>query len=158
MAQALQKKGEQLVSLGHAELAELALPEELKAAVAEARKITRHEARRRQLQYIGRLMREIDTDAVDAALQQIASREADKRRRFRMVEGWRDELVAGNDDRWRWLVEQYPQIDRHELERLILGVRGPSPHHNPKNAARQLFRFLVQLDAEADLERFENHS
>ena len=59
--QELQELGERLVALPDAELARLeALPETLRGAVAEARRITRHEARRRQMQYIGRLMRAID--------------------------------------------------------------------------------------------------
>jgi ribosome-associated protein len=64
----LQALGEELCAIDPARLAELALPESLADAIAEARNITRHEARRRQLQFIGRLMRDVDPEPIRAAL------------------------------------------------------------------------------------------
>ncbi len=145
-AQALQKKGERLVALSNADFESLQIPAELKSAVAMARQMTRHEARRRQLQYIGRLMRQIGSEAVDKALQHVAAREADKKRQFKLVEQWRDELVAGNDERLRWLLTRFPTIDATQLESLIESAQGIHPQHNPKNASRKLFRLLSQLD------------
>ena len=64
----LQALGEELCAIDPARLAELALPESLAEAIGDARRITAHEARRRQLQFIGRLMRDIDPEPIRAAL------------------------------------------------------------------------------------------
>lgn len=145
-AQVLQKKGERLVALSDADFQLLEIPDELKEAMAMARKMTRHEARRRQLQYVGRLMREIDGEVIDEALGKIAAHEQSERRQFKIVERWRDELVSGDAERRQWLLENFPDIDAPQLERLILNARGLRSQHNPKNAARELFRFLSRLD------------
>ena len=58
--QALQALGASLVELSAAQIAEIEMPEQLREAVLEAKRITKHEGRRRQVQYIGRLMREVD--------------------------------------------------------------------------------------------------
>ena len=147
-AQALQKKGEQLVALSDADFALLEIPDELKQAVAEARRITSHEARRRQLQYVGRLMREFDSETIDRALEKIASREEARRRQFRMVERWRDELAGGDDARRQWLLATYPQIDAQRLDRLVLAARRPGVKGETKAARRKLFKFLSQLDTD----------
>ncbi len=74
-AQALQRLGERLVALNEKQVKALVLPDELKEAVALVHEMKSHEARRRQLQYIGRLMREIDALAVEAAIAKLQSRE-----------------------------------------------------------------------------------
>ncbi len=146
-AQALQKLGEQLVLLSDAQFDALSLPPELLEAVAMARKITSHEARRRQLQYIGRLMREMDPADVEQALAKITSGEAEKKRQFKLVERWRDELVAGNEGLMSWLTEQYPAIDIPELKRLVDSAQEKQSGANAKKARRMLFRYLNRVVA-----------
>lgn len=148
-AQALQKLGEQLVHLSDAQFALLKLPEELMEAVSMARQIKQHEARRRQLQYIGRLMRHFDQSQVEAAIEKINAGESDQKRRFKLVERWRDELVGGNDERLTWLVEKYPAIDPVELNQMVKNARGDHPQTNPKKAGRALFRYLNALEQRA---------
>jgi ribosome-associated protein len=70
---ALQRLGEELVALPSGQLDTMELPEELMAAIELARKIRNHGARRRQLQYIGALMRHIDPQPIEAALGRIRS-------------------------------------------------------------------------------------
>jgi|AMWB02.1.fsa_nt_gi ribosome-associated protein len=65
----VQKIGEQLVRLNPAQLERLDLPEELREALTQARSITRHGARRRQMQYIGRLMLQVDAEQLAVALE-----------------------------------------------------------------------------------------
>jgi ribosome-associated protein len=72
-ARALQRLGEQLVTLPPGQLETLTLPDELLAAIELARKIRRHGARRRQIQYIGVLMRHVDPQPIETALQRIRS-------------------------------------------------------------------------------------
>lgn len=144
-AQALQKMGEQLVLLSDAQFDALSLPAELLEAVALARKITSHEAKRRQLQYIGRLMREMDPAEIENALEKLTSGEAEKKRQFKLVERWRDELVEGNEDRKSWLTEKYPDIDARELDHLVTKAREKQAGSHAKKARRQLFRYLNKM-------------
>jgi ribosome-associated protein len=144
-AQALQKLGEQLVHLSDAQFALLELPEELMAAVAMARQIIQHEARRRQLQYIGKLMRKVDQVLVEAAIEKIKAGETEKKRQFKLVERWRDELVDGDKERFNWLIEKFPVIDPDELKQLVDNAQGRQKQIKPKKAGRVLFRYLSAL-------------
>ena len=141
----MQKLGEQLVYLSDAQFAVLELPVELMEAVAMARQISRHEARRRQLQYIGRLMREYDPGVIQSAIDSLTSGENEKKRRFKLVEKWRDELVLGDDARFDWLLKNFPNIDPIELRSLVKNACEDSSRKNPKKAGRMLFRYLSAL-------------
>lgn len=143
-AEALQKLGEQLIGLSEDQTATLNLPPELLEAVSMARRMTKHEARRRQLQYIGRLMREIDPETVNNALQKLGSQEELDRRKFKRVEQWRDELVAGSDERSQWLISQYPELDNRQLAHLVHNARNAQNTPKARTSNRQLFRFLAK--------------
>jgi len=145
-AQALQKMGESLVYLDNAQFEALELPGELMEAVAMARQIKQKEARRRQLQYIGRLMRLYDPDIIATAIDSVSVKEAEKQRRFKMVERWRDELVAGDQDRFAWLVDNIPNIDAAHLKQLVDSATRVQTKEHPRKAGRMLFRYLSQLD------------
>ena len=145
-AQALQKLGEQLVHLSDAQFAALELQDELLEAVAMARQIKSHEARRRQLQYIGRLMREYEPRIIQEAIDKLTSGENEEKRRFKLVERWRDELVRGDDGRFDWLLAKFPEIDPNELRSLVNNAREASSSKNPKKAGRKLFRYLNALE------------
>jgi len=146
-AQALQKMGERLIHLSDAQFGALSLPKDLLEAVALARKISSHEARRRQMQYIGRLMREMDAAQVEEALERITSGEEENKRQFKLVERWRDELVAGDEDRMEWLMEQFPAIEALELKRLVDAAQQKQSGANTKKAGRMLFRYLNRMAA-----------
>jgi ribosome-associated protein len=145
-AQALQKLGEQLVHLSDAQFALLDLPKDLMEAVAMARQIKQHEARRRQLQYIGKLMRNFDPAVVEAAIEKIRAGESEIKRQFKLVERWRDELVGGDKERLTWLIEKYPAINPDELNQLVSNARGEQAQIKPKKAGRVLFRYLSALE------------
>lgn len=143
-AEALQKTGEQLLSLTDAQLDQLDIGPELRRAVVDARSMTRHGARRRQLQYIGALMRREDSQNLPEQLAALSQQEFLEARRFKQVELWRDELKSGNDQRFAWLVDQFPAMDRDELVRLVSDANQSNPAA-AKKATRALFRFLRQL-------------
>lgn len=141
---ALQALGERLVDLDAKRLASLALPERLVDAVALARRTTRHEARRRQLQYIGRLMRNVDPAPLEAAFARWAQGPAEARARFAALERWRTRLL---DDTTALdaFVSEHPDTDRTALQRRIAAAReerarGAPPHHQ-----RALFRALETM-------------
>lgn len=143
-AEALQRLGERLVALTDAQIDALDLMPELVEALKMARQMHQHGARRRQMQYIGRLMREIDPDGVADALGRIQSQEDHDKRRFKLVEQWRDELVAGSQTRASWLVEQYPGINSEQLYQLVKQARTEKNTPKARKAARLLFRFLTR--------------
>jgi ribosome-associated protein len=142
IAQALQTLGERLVQLGDAQFNALSLPEALMEAVAMARRMKSHGAKRRQLQYIGRLMRAFDHADIERELERIAAGEDEKKRHFKRVERWRDELVSGNQERLAWLAGHYPSIELQALEELVAKAQAGHSDADKKKAGRLLFRYL----------------
>lgn len=143
-ALAMQKTGEALLSLTETQLRALTLPEELYLAVAEAHRMRSHGARRRQLQYIGTLMREADADQIQKQVDQLQTQSSKDIRRFKQVELWRDELINGDDERIQWLLSRFPQMDREILLGGVKAARQSQGEAAQKKAGRALFRFLRQ--------------
>ena len=141
---ALQDLGEKLTELRPDRLAALALPERLAEAIATARKLTRHEARRRQMQFVGRLMRDIDPAPIEAQLAHWAVAPNAEKARIADVERWRARLLE-QPDALDQLCSRSPRADRPRLAALVARAaeersRGSSPH-----AYRELFRELNSL-------------
>jgi ribosome-associated protein len=145
---ALQDLGEAMVRLTPARLAALALPEKLADAIAEARHITRWEARRRQMQFIGRLMRDIDPLPIQARLEQWAGAPNAEKARLANAERWRTRLLSEADALDR-LCAEIASADRPRLEALVTRVRDERAHGQPPHAYRELFRTLNALFAAA---------
>ncbi|MGE5171631.1 MAG: ribosome biogenesis factor YjgA [Rudaea sp.] len=141
---ALQELGVALVALEPARLATLGLPEALAEAIAFARRITRHEARRRQLQYIGRLMRDVDAAPIRAALAAWAEGPRRERARFAQVERWRERLLE-EPGALEALVAAHPSAPRETLATLIADARAERERDAAPRHARMLFRQLARL-------------
>ena len=141
---ALQDLGEAMVRLTPAQLAALALPERLADAIVQARHITRWEARRRQMQFIGRLMREVDPLPIQAKLEQWAGAPNAEKTRLANVERWRTRLLSEADALDRLCAER-AGADRPRLEALVTRVRDERTHGQPPHAYRELFRTLNAL-------------
>jgi len=142
---ALQALGATLVELAAAQLDELELPEELAAAVREAKRIRSHEGRRRQLQYIGRLMREVDAEPIRAQLDAIAGQSAEAAARHRRLEALRERLL-GDDGALTDYVASHAGADLQELRTLIRNARREQQEGRPPRAYRELFRLLKALE------------
>lgn len=143
---ALQDLGLALVAQDSARVAELGLPEVLADAIAEARGIRAHEGRRRQIQYIGKLMREVDPAPIEAALARWAAGIPEDRERFAALERWRDELVADDAALDRFIVA-HAGADRAALAGLIREVRAERARGGPPHRYRALFRTLRALES-----------
>ncbi|MFO1412470.1 MAG: ribosome biogenesis factor YjgA [Burkholderiales bacterium] len=152
---ALQDLGEALIAQDPARVAELGLPEPLVDAIAQARGIRAHEGRRRQLQYVGKLMRDVDPAPIEAALARWAAGIPEDRERFAALERWRDELVADDAALDRFLAA-HPDAERVALATLVREVRAERARGGPPHRYRALFRKLrtvtapVAGEAEAD--------
>lgn len=143
---ALQDLGEALVALDAKRLAELGLPERLVDAVTEARGIRAHEGRRRQLQFIGKLMRDVDPAPIRAALERWAAGRPDDHARFAAVERWRDEMLA-DDGALARFAAAHPGTDRAALAALVGDARAERARRSPPHRYRALFRALREAVA-----------
>ena len=138
---ALQDLGVKLVELNEQQLGTMQLPEPLLAAVREARRLTRHEARRRQMQYIGRLMRDIDPAPIRDRLDEWLGQGREHTAQLHALERWRDELLAGDPALERFLRES-PGADSQQLRTLIRNARREQGAALPPKSYRELFRVL----------------
>src|SRR5512147_1877052 len=94
---ALQVLGQQLVDLSRDQLAKIDLPEELREAIDFAHRVTSHEGRRRHMQYIGKLMRQVDADEIRAAIGRATGESRVAVALMHLAERWRDRLLADDD-------------------------------------------------------------
>lgn len=141
---ALQDLGVQLVALDARRLAALDLPERLVDAIALARTMTRHEAKRRQMQYIGRLMRDIDPAPLRDALATWSEGPRRERTRFALLERWRDRVLL-EPDGLQAFVEAYPSAPRDALIALVSEARDEQARGAPPHKSRALFRELKRI-------------
>jgi ribosome-associated protein len=137
----LQKLGAVLVDLPPAQVEALPIPPLLLAAVLEAQRISSHGARRRQLQYIGKLMRKVDPEPVRAALASIAGQSAAARVRQNQLESWRGRLIE-DDAALTAFAADHPGADLQALRTLIRNARKEIAEQKPPRAQRELFRVL----------------
>jgi ribosome-associated protein len=140
----LQKLGAALVDLAPAQLDAIELPEALAAAVREAQRMRSHEARRRQLQYIGKLMRSVDPEPVRAALSALAGQSATARARHRRLEDWRARLID-DDEALTEYAAGHPGADLQALRTLIRNARREILENRPPRAQREMFRLIREL-------------
>ena len=138
---ALQSLGEELVELKADRLAAVDLPEELRDAVQEARRITSHEGRRRQLQYIGRLMREVDPEPIRAKLAGWAGQSREATAREHEIAAWRDRLIE-DDGAFTEFSSRCPGADLQHLRTLARHARADRGAGRPPRHYRELFREL----------------
>ena len=106
-----------------------------------ARGITKHEARRRQMQYLGRLMRDVDPAPIRAALERWETVPREEKARFAALEGWRDRILA-DATALDAFVAEHPDADRAALARLADAARNERSRGEPPRAFRELFRAM----------------
>jgi ribosome-associated protein len=138
---ALQALGEALLRIGPARRAELDLPERLGEALDAAQRITQREAKRRQLQFIGRLMRTVDAAPIRARLAQWADAPNAEKARLHTLERWRTRLLA-EPGALEALCAERPGADCRQLAELVRRVHAERVHAQPPRAYRELFRAL----------------
>ncbi|WP_271410817.1 ribosome biogenesis factor YjgA [Pseudomonas sp. Q1-7] len=143
---ALQELGERLTTLKPDVLAKLPLSDALQKALAEAPKHKAHVARKRHIQYIGKLMREQDIEAIVSLIDQLDSSTREYNERFHALERWRDRLIEGGDAALESFVADYPDTDRQHLRGLIRHAQHEAAHNKPPAAARKVFKYIRDLD------------
>jgi ribosome-associated protein len=142
-----QKLAELLAALSSDALKTIPLDEAIKKAVAETNNIKSFEAIRRHKQYLGKLMRALDDEELEAiqrrldAIQGVSKAETAK---LHFLEGYRDRLIA-NDGAFTKMIEQYPDMDIQNMRTLIRNARKEKEQNKPPKAYREIFRVLKEM-------------
>ncbi|SFX01951.1 ribosome biogenesis factor YjgA [Marinospirillum alkaliphilum] len=142
--QALQEVGKKLLELNKNQLKTLQLDEELLEALAEYKRISSHEARRRQLQRIGKLMRSRDHEAIQAAMDIYDAGSETHARHFQQLELWRERLLA-EDNALVDFMNEWPACEAQKIRQLIRNARQEQAAGKPPTNSRKLFRYLRDL-------------
>jgi ribosome-associated protein len=143
-AHALQDLGAQLVKLGEAQLAQLALPERLLDAVRQAQRIDKFGALRRQIQYIGRLMRDLDAAPIAAQLEAWKAQTREATAHLHLIERWRKRLLE-DDEALTEFAARHPNCDLTRLRALIRAARKEQQTQAAPRNFRELFQALKAI-------------
>lgn len=140
----LQDLGETLTKLSREQLKQLDLPEILVDAIEELERVGKHEATRRHMQYIGKLMRDIDPVPIRAQIDRWESGTRANVAAFKTAERWRDRLIAEPNALGEFVLTQ-PDVDRKALAVLIEKAKLESARGQAPAAARQIFRVVHKI-------------
>jgi ribosome-associated protein len=142
---ALQALGLEVAELSEQRLAATPMPEALRDAIVEYRRTKSHEGRRRQLQYVGKLMRSADEAVLREAVAAAKLGSAKETLALHETERWRAELIANDEATTRW-IELHPQTDAQQLRSLVRAARrdaaGLTPEARQPKSHRELFQFI----------------
>lgn len=141
-AQELKSLGEQIIAMSATERARLPLSDDLLAAIDETARITSREARRRHMQYVGKIMRREHLDEIRAEFDTMAREKRQRELGFHHLEHWRDRLIEGDADTLSAFINEYPDVDRQMLAQLIRNARAERAADKPPASARKLFKLI----------------
>jgi len=143
----LQELGVSVAELSDERLAGLDISDALRHAIEVWRKTKSFEGKRRQMQYVGKLMRGADEDALREAVAGATLGSARSTLALHLIEGWRDALIADDEAMTRWQTE-HPDTDTQQLRSLVRAARReaaqPPDKRNPR-WARELFQFIKPM-------------
>ncbi len=149
----LQKLGKQLIDLSDAHRKSFSLPEDLEDAILEHKRITKNEAKRRQMQYIGKLMRKVNHEAIQEQFDAIEATQSKLKKSQHIIEEWRDRLISGDQDQITLFLAEFPNIDRQTFRQLTRNAvkeqsinkeleKKSQPNRKKSAATRKLFQFI----------------
>ena len=138
---ALQKLGAALVDLSKERLASMALPEALREAIREAQRITAHEGRRRQMPYIGKLMRDVDPAPIQERFDAWNGQSKAEVARQHGMERLRERLIADDAALTEFAIK-HPGVDLQALRNLIRNARKEAPEGRPPKSSREIFKII----------------
>lgn len=147
-AQELKKLGQQICNLKPALLEQIPLSDAMLEAIALAKRIAnKREALRRHMNYIGKLMRGEDLDAIEHAMEKIQNRHFYDNQRLHKLETLRDELIDNQDSDSciNELLNDNPSLERQKLRQLIRQAKREKAANKPPKSSRELFRYLREI-------------
>ena len=144
-AHAIKDLGESLVNLEAGQLQKFDLPEFIIDVINETRRIKKHGARKRQLLYLAKQLRQIDSDVLMQQLQQLQRPHKDDVALLHHIERWRDRLLQEGQDALTDFINQHPQADRQQLRQLIRNSQQQAQQQAAPKSARQLFKYIREI-------------
>jgi len=138
---ALQDLGKELFELSRDQLKKMDLPEALLGALLEAKRLTSHGAMRRQMQFIGKVMRDIEIEPINQQLAVIRGESNIAKAAFHALENWRARLIADDAALNEWLA-LHPATDVQQFRQLIRNARKEAAEQKPPKSSRALFKIL----------------
>ena len=145
-SEALHQLGKQLVDLPASQLNNFNLDDELKDALLLAQRINKKkDGYRRQLQFIGKLMRQRDVTQIEEELAKITNQHQAANAQFHAVEQAREDVINKGDDAIQHLLEAHPEMDRQKLRNLQRQVKKEREKNQPPKAFRELFQYLKEF-------------
>lgn len=146
----LQSLGEELVALAVDQVKRIDIPDDLREAVVEAQRMTRHdEAKRRQMQYIGKLMRGVDVEPIRAALALVRGESAGETAKLHRLERLRADFLA-DEKVVHEIAQRYPGVDLQHLRSLRRAALKEQEQNKPPRSYRALFQRLKELENAAE--------
>lgn len=143
---AITNLGRQLVSFTPNQLEELPLSDELLEAVKLAKKIrNKHVGYKRQIQYIGKLLRNDDPQPIFDALAAKEQAHIHEQAQFHALEQWRDRMLEEGDDAIQEFISEYPDADRQHIRQLVRTALKQQEQNKPPAAYRELFKYLKDI-------------
>lgn len=143
-AEHLKQLGANLIELSPQNLAKMPLDDTLRDAIELAQRL-KLEARRRQIQYIGKLLRNLDPEPIQEALDKIENRHNQQQALLHKLELVRDELLAKGDSALNPLLADYPALDRQHLRNLIRSAQKEQAANKPPKNYREIFQYLKSV-------------
>ncbi len=142
----LQQLGTRLVDLPESVWSMLGLPDSLVAALREAGHLHARGGRKRQLQFIGKLMRDVDPEPIRNYFEQERLRTRKLAQAHHELEAWRERLIEEGDPAVEIFLEQHAQADRQHLRQLVRQAKKELAHNTPPKSSRALFRYIRDLE------------
>ncbi len=142
---------EKLTSIPAAQLEKISMPDDLRELTMQSRKIHSHIARKRQVQFLAKAIRNEDDDVIEALRTALEHDKAEARREtaeLHRIESWRERLLDGDDEALTQLIGEHPHADRQHLRHLIRNAKQEKLANRPPHAYRELFRELKTLLSE----------
>lgn len=146
-AEHLKKLGESLMDLNPVNLAKIPLDDNIREAIKLAQRL-KMEARRRQIQYVGKLLRNVDPEPIQEALDKVENRHNQQLALLHKLEQTRDQLVEQGDAVLNDLIAEYPDLDRQHLRNLIRAAQKEKAANKPPKNYREIYQYLKSVIAE----------
>lgn len=141
----LQELGRKIIALSKTQRAKLPLDEDMFDALILADKIkNKHEAYKRHMQYIGKILREADLEGIKAGMDVFANKHQQESLWFHHLEEFRDQLIAGSNDDAEALLAECPDMERQKLKQLIRQAAKEVKAEKPAKSYRDLFQYIKE--------------
>lgn len=146
----LQKMGEALLALKPSQVADIPMSDQLRAAIEESWRLTQNEAKRRHMQYLGKLMRHEDEEQLQKAIDGFNAGSEENTRRLHLAERWRERLLA-DDNAITEFLNEHSGAEAQSLRNLVRNCRKDLAQDRNSGSSRKLFRYIRdQLDQSID--------